>query len=71
LNGHALRAAETKASLIEAAIDMFGDGGFDAVSTRQLADKAKVNLAAIAYHLAARPNCSKRRLAPSPTTAGA
>jgi AcrR family transcriptional regulator len=29
---------------------MFGHGGFDAVSTRQLADKAKVNLAAIAYH---------------------
>jgi AcrR family transcriptional regulator len=50
LNGHALRAAETKASLIRTAIDMFGQGGFDAVSTRQLADKAKVGLAAIAYH---------------------
>lgn len=49
-NGHAMRTAETRACLIEAAIAMFGDGGFDAVSTRQLADRAGVGLAAIAYH---------------------
>lgn len=49
-NGHALRTAETRASLIQTAINMFGDGGFDTVSTRQLADRAKVGLSAIAYH---------------------
>jgi AcrR family transcriptional regulator len=49
-NGHAARSAETRARLIRVAIEMFGDGSFEAVSTRQLAGKADVGLAAIAYH---------------------
>lgn len=49
-NGHAVRSAETRVRLIRAAIELFGDRGFDAVSTRELADKAEVSLASIAYH---------------------
>jgi TetR/AcrR family transcriptional regulator, regulator of cefoperazone and chloramphenicol sensitivity len=49
-NGHAARSAETRAALIQVAIELFGSGSFDAVSTRQLAEKAGVALAAITYH---------------------
>src|SRR6516165_2543803 len=49
-DGHAVRSAETRAKLIQAAIEMFAQAGFEAVGTRQLAEKAGVGLAAIAYH---------------------
>jgi TetR/AcrR family transcriptional regulator, regulator of cefoperazone and chloramphenicol sensitivity len=44
------RSAETRQRLIEAALDLFGAQGFEGTTTRQLALKARVNLAAIPYH---------------------
>lgn len=44
------RGTETRAQLIDAALDVFGELGFDGASTRLIASKAGVNLAAIAYH---------------------
>jgi TetR/AcrR family transcriptional regulator, regulator of cefoperazone and chloramphenicol sensitivity len=41
---------ESGGALIEAAIDLFGRHGFDAVSTRMLSERAGTNLAAIKYH---------------------
>lgn len=40
----------TRAALIQSALTLFGQNGFDATSTRQLADRAGVNVAAISYH---------------------
>ncbi len=40
----------TRADLIDAALDLFGQDGFAAVSTRALTDRAGANLAAIQYH---------------------
>ncbi|MEO8530063.1 MAG: CerR family C-terminal domain-containing protein [Deltaproteobacteria bacterium] len=37
-------------ALIDAALDLFGTKGFDATSTRELAGRAGVNVALIAYH---------------------
>lgn len=44
------RSKETKQKLIDAAIELFGRFGYDATSTRALADAANVNLGAIPYH---------------------
>lgn len=44
------RSEETRRRLIDAGIELFGRFGYDAVTTRQLADAAKVNQAAIPYH---------------------
>ena len=44
------RGAETRARLIEAALDVFGHQGFEGATTRQIAKAAGVNLAAIVYH---------------------
>ncbi len=44
------RGAETRAQLIEAALDVFGRLGYDGASTREIAKAANVNLAAIVYH---------------------
>lgn len=41
---------ESKRRLVEAGLDLFGRYSFDGVSTRDLADRADVNLAAIQYH---------------------
>jgi len=49
-NGHVARSAETRARLIAAAIEVFGDRGLEGASTRELAERARVNLAAISYH---------------------
>ena len=48
------RAEETRKRLIEAGIELFGRDGFDAVTTRQLAEVAGVNQAAIPIILPAR-----------------
>ena len=40
----------TRANLIEAGLFLFGHKGFEATSTRQLAARAKTNIASIAYH---------------------
>jgi AcrR family transcriptional regulator len=44
------RGADTRAQLVEAALDVFNELGFDGASTRAIAKKAGVNLAAIVYH---------------------
>lgn len=44
------RAEETRRRLIDAGLALFGRQGFDAVTTRELAELAKVNQAAIPYH---------------------
>lgn len=44
------RPEETRRRLVEAGLELFGRQGFDAVTTRQLAEAAGVNQAAIPYH---------------------
>jgi TetR/AcrR family transcriptional regulator, regulator of cefoperazone and chloramphenicol sensitivity len=44
------RGADTRAQLIEAALDVFGRLGYEGASTREIARAAKANLAAIVYH---------------------
>lgn len=41
---------DTRARMIEAAIEVFGSVGYDGATTRQLTERAKVNQAAIPYH---------------------
>ena len=43
-------AEETKRRLLDAALDAYGRYGFDGASTRDIAKRAGVNLAAIPYH---------------------
>jgi TetR/AcrR family transcriptional regulator, regulator of cefoperazone and chloramphenicol sensitivity len=43
-------AEETRRKLVDAALDAFGRYGFDGASTRDIARRAGVNLAAIPYH---------------------
>ncbi|MBN9445309.1 MAG: TetR family transcriptional regulator, partial [Bosea sp.] len=40
----------TRQALIRAGLDLFGRNGFDATSTREIAQAAGVNSAGIAYH---------------------
>lgn len=44
------RGEESRQRMIEAGLDVFGRYGFDGASTRMLAERANVNLAAIPYH---------------------
>src|SRR5438105_5051392 len=44
------RGAQTRAELIEAALDVFGRLGFEGATTRMIAKAAGANLAAILYH---------------------
>ena len=44
------RGAETRAQLIDAALDVFGRLGYEGASTREIAKAANANLAAIVYH---------------------
>ncbi len=44
------RGQATRARLLEAAILLFGEKGFKAVSVREIADQAQTNVAAISYH---------------------
>lgn len=43
-------SATTRAALIEAATPLFADEGFEATRIRDIADRAKANIAAINYH---------------------
>ncbi len=43
-------AEKTKAALIEAGLRLFGEKGFAATSTREIAAEAKANIGSIAYH---------------------
>lgn len=49
-DGRSEAAAETREALIAAALVLFGERGFAAASTREIAGRAKANIAAIAYH---------------------
>ncbi|MGX7742838.1 CerR family C-terminal domain-containing protein [Rhodopseudomonas parapalustris] len=59
-NGHAAKlrgtppfggqSRDTRARMIEAAIEVFGSVGYDGATTRKLAERAGVNQAAIPYH---------------------
>ena len=44
------RSEATRAALVRAALHLFGDKGFEATSTREIAAAAGANIAAIAYH---------------------
>ena len=44
------RGADTRARLIDAALDVFGRLGFEGASTREIAKEEDANLAAIVYH---------------------
>ena len=44
------RGAETRAQLIEAALEVFGRLGYEGATTREIAKAANANLAAIVYH---------------------
>ena len=41
---------DTKENILEVATDMFANGDFDSISTRDIAKKASVNLSAISYY---------------------
>lgn len=44
------RSADTRQRLLRTALEAFSRHGFDAVGTRQIAEKAGANIAAISYH---------------------
>lgn len=41
---------QTRQALVRAALELFGDQGFEGTSTREIAAKANANIASIAYH---------------------
>ena len=49
------RGDQTRESLIDAAVEVFGRDGFSAASTRSIADRAGVNQALIGYHFGGKP----------------
>src|SRR6266498_734469 len=44
------RTARTRSKMLEVAIEAFANRGYEGVGTRELADRAGVNLGAIRYH---------------------
>jgi TetR/AcrR family transcriptional regulator, regulator of cefoperazone and chloramphenicol sensitivity len=48
-------AEVTRITLIDSAIRLFGERGYDAVSTRDIADLAAANIGSIAYHFGGKP----------------
>src|SRR5271154_2036358 len=44
------RGEVSRAALVVAALKLFGDKGFEAATTREIAAEAEVNIAMIAYH---------------------
>ena len=53
--GMSPRGDQTRESLIDAAVEVFGRDGFRAASTRSIADVAGVNQALIGYHFGGKP----------------
>ncbi len=49
------RGDQTRESLVDAAVEVFGRDGFRAASTRSIADAARVNQALIGYHFGGKP----------------
>src|SRR5271155_2654110 len=52
VSGGYARGEETRLRIIETALDVFGALGFEEASTRLIADRAGVNLAALHYYFA-------------------
>jgi AcrR family transcriptional regulator len=50
VSGGYARGRATRAKIVAAALEVFGACGFDGASTRMIADKARVNLPALAYY---------------------
>lgn len=48
-------AEVTRLALIEAGLRLFGERGYEAVSTREIADHAAANIGSIAYHFGGKP----------------
>ena len=48
-------AASTRARILDTALSLFSDGGYDKVSVRDIAQAAQVNVAAISYHFGGKP----------------
>jgi AcrR family transcriptional regulator len=57
--GNAGPAGQTRLALIHAAIYFFGEKGFDAASTREIAARAETNIASIAYHFGGKEGLRK------------
>src|SRR5580704_15341985 len=51
-SGGYARGAETRRRIVVAALEVFGAHGFEEASTRQIAERAGVNLAALHYYFA-------------------
>jgi AcrR family transcriptional regulator len=47
---HAKRVVETRARLLEVALDLFAEHGYHRVTVRDIVRHARVNLAAVSYH---------------------
>jgi AcrR family transcriptional regulator len=64
----------TRTTLIDAAIRLFGERGYDAVSTRDIADLAAANIGSIAYHFGGKPGlrlaCAEHVIANIAATVG-
>jgi AcrR family transcriptional regulator len=67
-------AEMTRTTLIDAAIRLFGERGYDAVSTRDVADLAAANIGSIAYHFGGKPGlrlaCAEHVIANIAATVG-
>lgn len=64
----------TRITLIESAIRLFAERGYDAVSTRDIADLAAANIGSIAYHFGGKPGlrlaCAEHVIANISATVG-
>lgn len=64
----------TRTALIDAAIRLFGEHGYEAVSTRDIADLAAANIGSIAYHFGGKPGlrlaCAEHVIANIAATVG-
>lgn len=64
----------TRVTLVEAAIRLFAERGYDAVSTRDIADLAAANIGSIAYHFGGKPGlrlaCAEHVIANISATVG-
>ena len=67
-------AEVTRTTLIESAIRLFAERGYDAVSTRDIADLAAANIGSIAYHFGGKPGlrlaCAEHVIANISATVG-
>ena len=55
-------AARTRQRILETALYLFSQGGYDKVSVRDIAQAAHVNVAAVSYHFGGKPSLYKAAL---------